>query len=44
MAPEQITLAEVAGGRRREWWAGFLDSYYKIALPLDLRQTPITFW
>ena len=27
-------FAEVAhGGRRREWWAGFLDSYYKIALP-----------
>ena len=37
-------FAEVAhGGRRREWWAGFLDSYYKIALPLGLRQTPITF-
>src|SRR5262247_842937 len=35
-------FAEVAhGGRRREWWEGFLDSYYKIALPLGLRPTPI---
>ncbi len=30
------------GGRRREWWAGFLDSYYKIALPLGLRPTPLS--
>jgi len=35
-------FAEMAhGGRRREWWEGFLGSYYKIALPLGLRQTPI---
>lgn len=36
-------FAEVAkGGQRREWWQGFLDSYYKIARPLGLRPTPIT--
>ena len=35
-------FAEVAkGGHRREWWEGFLTSYYKIALPLGLRQTAI---
>lgn len=27
------------GGERREWWEGFLGSYYKIALPLGLRPT-----
>ncbi|MBI2015780.1 MAG: hypothetical protein HYS77_09635 [Candidatus Rokubacteria bacterium] len=27
------------GGARREWWEGFLASYYKIALPLGLRPT-----
>jgi hypothetical protein len=27
---------------RREWWEGFLDSYYKIALPLGLRPTPVS--
>jgi hypothetical protein len=27
------------GGARREWWEGFLGSYYKIALPLGLRPT-----
>ena len=33
-------FAEVArGGARREWWEGFLGSYYKIALPLGLRPT-----
>ena len=31
------------GGERREWWQGFLDSYYKIALPLGLRPTPMSF-
>jgi hypothetical protein len=37
-------FVEVArGGERREWWAGFLDSYYKIALPLGLRPTPLPF-
>jgi hypothetical protein len=35
-------FAEVAkGGQRREWWEGFLGSYYKIALPLGLRQSTI---
>jgi hypothetical protein len=34
---------EVArGGERREWWEGFLGSYYKIALPLGLRPTSIS--
>jgi Methane/Phenol/Alkene Hydroxylase len=33
-------FVEVArGGERREWWEGFLASYYKIALPLGLRPT-----
>src|SRR5206468_8229013 len=33
-------FAEVArGGARRAWWEGFLDSYYRIALPLGLRPT-----
>ena len=27
------------GGRRRAWWEGFLASYYKIALPLGLKET-----
>lgn len=36
-------FVEVArGGERREWWEGFLDSYYKIALPLGLRPTPLS--
>jgi hypothetical protein len=41
---ESLSLfAEVAqGGRRREWWEGFLDSYYKIALPLGLQATPLS--
>jgi hypothetical protein len=30
-------------GRRREWWEGFLGSYYKIAQPLGLRPTPVSF-
>ncbi len=35
-------FVEVArGGERREWWEGFLGSYYKIALPLGLRPTPL---
>ena len=29
------------GGERREWWEGFLGSYYKIAQPLGLRPTSI---
>jgi len=33
-------FSEVArGGARREWWEGFLASYYKIALPMGLRPT-----
>jgi Methane/Phenol/Toluene Hydroxylase len=33
-------FVEVArGGERREWWEGFLSSYYKIALPLGFRPT-----
>jgi len=37
-------FSEVAkGGERRRWWEGFLDSYYKIALPLGLSPTPIAF-
>jgi hypothetical protein len=36
-------FVEVAhGGERREWWEGFLGSYYKIALPLGLRPTPLS--
>jgi phenol/toluene 2-monooxygenase (NADH) P3/A3 len=36
-------LVEVAkGGHRREWWEGFLGSYYKIALPLGLKPTPLS--
>jgi hypothetical protein len=35
-------FAEVArGGARREWWEGFLSSYYKIAQPLGLRPTRV---
>src|SRR2546422_8225057 len=31
-------FSEVArGGERREWWEGFLASYYKIALPMGLK-------
>ncbi len=37
-------FSEVAhGGERREWWEGFLTSYYKIATPLGLEPTPISF-
>ena len=41
---ESLALfTEVAkGGQRRAWWEGFLDSYYKIALPLGLRPTPLS--
>lgn len=30
-------------GRRQAWWEGFLGSYYKIALPLGLRPTHVSF-
>jgi hypothetical protein len=36
-------FSEVAkGGARQEWWQGFLDSYYKISLPLGLRPTSVS--
>jgi phenol hydroxylase P3 protein len=36
-------FVEVAkGGARREWWEGFLSSYYKIALPLGLRPSTLS--
>ena len=31
------------GGERREWWEGFLGSYYKIATPLGLKPSTISF-
>ena len=37
-------FSEVAkGGQRRSWWEGFLGSYYRIALPLGLKPTPLSF-
>ena len=37
-----LLFVEVAkGGARRQWWEGFLGSYYKIALPLGLRKTTL---
>lgn len=35
----QLFVEVAKGGARRQWWEGFLGSYYKIALPLGLRQT-----
>src|SRR6266508_60106 len=36
-------FAEVArGGARREWWEGFLGSYYRINQPLELRPSPVS--
>src|SRR5262249_8199904 len=36
-------FAEVAhGGARQAWWEGFLESYYRIALPLGLTPTPLS--
>jgi hypothetical protein len=37
----QLFVEVARGGERRDWWAGFLDSYYKIALPLGLRPTSL---
>ena len=37
----QLFVEVARGGERREWWEGFLGSYYKIALPLGLRPTPL---
>jgi hypothetical protein len=38
----QLFAEVVRGGARRAWWEGFLDSYYRIALPLGLRPTSIS--
>src|SRR5688500_17992492 len=37
----RLFLEVARGGQRQEWWEGFLGSYYKIALPLGLRHTPL---
>jgi len=39
----QLFSEGVRGGARRAWWEGFLGSYYKIALPLGLRPSPISY-
>jgi phenol hydroxylase P3 protein len=37
-------FADVAkGGARRAWWENFIGGYYRIALPLGLRPTPVSF-
>jgi hypothetical protein len=38
----QLFVEGAKGGARRAWWEGFLGSYYKIALPLGLRPTPLS--
>jgi hypothetical protein len=38
----QLFVEVAKGGARREWWEGFLGSYYKIALPLGLRPTALS--
>lgn len=42
---EALTLfSDVAkGGVRQQWWEGFVGSYYKIAGPMGLQPTPISF-
>jgi hypothetical protein len=37
----QLFVEVARGGERRQWWEGFLDSYYRIARPLGLRPTPL---
>jgi len=37
----QLFVEVARGGARREWWDGFLASYYKIARPLGLRPTAL---
>ena len=37
----QLFVEVAKGGARRQWWDGFLGSYYRIALPLGLRQTSL---
>ena len=39
----QLFVEVARGGERREWWEGFLSSYYKIATPLGLKPSPISF-
>jgi hypothetical protein len=38
----QLFVEVARGGARRAWWEGFLDSYYKIALPLGLKPTTVS--
>ena len=35
----QLFVEVAKGGHRQQWWDGFLDSYYKIALPLGLKKS-----
>ena len=37
----QLFVEVARSGERREWWEGFLASYYKIALPLGLRPSTL---
>src|SRR5215813_12368866 len=37
----QLFVEVARGGERREWWEGFLASYYKIALPLGLKPSAL---
>ena len=37
----QLFVEVAKGGARREWWDGFLASYYTIALPLGLRPSQL---
>src|SRR5437867_827942 len=37
----QLFVEVARGGERRDWWEGFLTSYYKIALPLGLRPSTL---
>ena len=37
----QLFVEVARGGERREWWEGFLSSYYKIALPLGLKPSAL---
>ena len=38
----QLFVEVAKGGARRAWWDSFLASYYKIALPLGLRPSPLS--
>jgi hypothetical protein len=37
----QLFVEVAKGGARRDWWQGFLGSYYKIARPLGLKKTAL---